>query len=76
MAQEHLQFFRIGLWQRFAEECGHHGPEAVLRMGVVLLFLQGFDAGHGTEDQCVAVFVNARREADTEHRGQSFLIDG
>ena len=75
VAQEHPEPFGIGGGQCFAEQCGHHGPEAVLGMGVVLLFLQRFDAGHGAEDQGVAGVVNARRKADTEHRGQSFLID-
>ena len=58
MAQQHGEFFLVGGGQFLAEQVGHHRPEAVLRMGVVLLRFERLDAGHGAENQRAAVFIN------------------
>lgn len=58
VAQQHGEPFLIGGGQCFAEQMGHHRPEAVLGMGVVLLRFERLDAGHGAEDQRAAVFID------------------
>ena len=58
VAQQHGEFFLVGGGQFLTEQVGHHRPEAVLGMGVVLLRFERLDAGHGAEDQRAAVFIN------------------
>ena len=64
MAAEHSQALRIvSWWCRLFQDAGHHGPEAILGMGIILLGFQRGHAGHGAENQMGTVFVNAGTKA-------------
>lgn len=70
MAAEHSQTLRIvSRWSRLFQDAGHHGPEAILGMGIILLGFQRGHAGHGAENQMGTVFVNAGSKALALKRG-------
>jgi hypothetical protein len=66
MAAEHSQALRIvSWWCRLFQDAGHHGPEAILGMGIILPGSKRGHAGHGTQNEMGAVFVNTGTEANT-----------